>query len=145
MDRCFNVLAFDYGTKKIGVAVGETSAFSTKALDIIKIKQDIINWDLINKLINQWNPKYLLVGLPLNMDGTEQKMTELAREFANNLEEKFKLKVCLVDERLSTRAANWHMQELAELKLLKKTKSRYIDNIAAEFIIKTWFEEFYEE
>ncbi len=129
------VLAFDFGTKKIGVAVGETSTFSSKPLTIISNNQNL-DYE-IKKLISEWRPGKILVGLPLNMDGTEQKISEKAREFANKLKNDFDIDIELIDERLSTRAAYWHAEE-HNPKLIKNRAN--VDHIAAELIIKSWFD-----
>lgn len=131
------VLGFDFGTKKIGVACGETCSFSTRPLAIVKVKNHRPNWEEIAKLIETWNPELLLVGLPLAMDGTHQEITKLAENFGRKLAERFNLPVEMIDERLSTRAAKWHAEE-HDMRILRNKKP--LDALAAEIIIQSWFE-----
>ena len=77
------LLGFDYGLKNIGVAVGQDLTQTANPLTVIKARDGIPNWDDIEALITEWQPKLLIVGLPLNMDGTEQQMTTAARKFGN--------------------------------------------------------------
>lgn len=96
------VLGFDFGTKSIGVAVGQQITASATPLLSIKAVDGIPNWEEIAKLIQEWQPDLVVVGLPLNMDGTEQEMTHRARKFANRLNAKFGVKIFTQDERLTT-------------------------------------------
>lgn len=96
------VLGFDFGMKYIGIATGQTITQTATPLTTIRATDGIPDWDEIAKLIADWRPNILIVGLPLNMDGTEQLLSLCANKFANRLKHKFKLPVELVDERLST-------------------------------------------
>lgn len=96
------IVAFDFGMKYIGVATGQTVTRQANPLCCIKARNGVPDWAAIEKLISTWQPQMLLVGLPLNMDDSEQHITNCARNFANRLHARVKIPVSLVDERLST-------------------------------------------
>ena len=96
------VLGFDFGNKYIGVATGQTITKTVTPLTSLKAKNGIPNPEDIKKLFEQWQPKAIIVGLPLNMDGSNQHITFAAKKFGNRLKEQFKVPVHWVDERLSS-------------------------------------------
>lgn len=106
-----SVLGFDFGVKYIGVAYGQTVTGQPKALTSLKAREGIPQWQDIEKLIEEWQPNILLVGLPLNMDDSESDMSTRARKFANRLRARFQLPVEFVDERLSSWEAKQRHQE----------------------------------
>lgn len=132
------VLCFDYGTKSIGVAVGNDLTGSATLLAALKAQDGTPNWDQIAKLIAEWQPQLLLVGLPLNMDGTEQDFTTRTRKFANRLHGRYGLPVELHDERLSTADARSRL--FAEGGYRKLTKDK-IDSLSAQIIFEGWYEQ----
>ena len=134
------VLGFDFGTKSIGVAVGQSITGSANPLTSIKAVDGIPNWDDIGKLINEWKPDLLVVGLPLNMDGTEQEMTQRARKFGNRLNGRFGIKIATVDERLTTADAKARLFELGGFKALTKGQ---VDAVSAVLIVESYFENQY--
>ena len=79
------VIAFDYGLRQIGVAHGQTLTCSAEGISIIKASDGVPNWDQVEKLLQEWRPNLLLVGLPINMDGSESELSRLARKFARRL------------------------------------------------------------
>ena len=97
-----NSVRFDFGTKSIGVAVGQQLTGSARPLTALKAQDGIAGLAEIEKLLKEWQPDFVVVGLPLNMDGTEQPLTDRARKFANRLHGRFGVRVELQDERLST-------------------------------------------
>ncbi|HRF87624.1 MAG TPA: Holliday junction resolvase RuvX [Pseudomonadales bacterium] len=105
------LLAFDYGLRHIGVAVGQTLISSSNPAGIVRARDGVPDWNAIAKLIKEWQPQLLLVGLPLNMDGTDSPMSLRARKFSRQLQEKYKVAVELVDERLSSFAAKQARKE----------------------------------
>jgi len=131
------VLGFDFGTKSIGVAVGQHITASATPLLSLKAVDGIPNWDEIAKLIQEWQPDLVVVGLPLNMDGTEQEMTHRARKFANRLNAKFGVKIFTQDERLTTTDAKARLFELGGYKALTKGQ---VDAVSAVLIIESYFE-----
>ena len=100
-----NFLAFDYGIKRIGVATGQRLTGTASPQTPLPANNGQPNWDQVGELITQWQPNALIVGLPLNMDGSDNPITERARKFAKRLHGRFHLTCHLVDERLSTREA----------------------------------------
>nr|VFK23143.1 MAG: putative holliday junction resolvase [Candidatus Kentron sp. MB]VFK28318.1 MAG: putative holliday junction resolvase [Candidatus Kentron sp. MB]VFK74203.1 MAG: putative holliday junction resolvase [Candidatus Kentron sp. MB] len=128
------LLGFDPGGKRIGVAVGQTLTNTANPLETIAVKHDVPDWKAIDRLINTWEPDGLVVGLPLNMDGTEQAMTLIARQFRNQLARRYRLPVYVTDERLSTREAR---ERLACEGRLDDAD----DPVAAQVILETWFSE----
>ena len=130
------VLAFDFGTKNIGVAIGQSSLSTAQPLPPIPAKEGIPNWDQIQKLAEDWKATKVIVGLPLNMDGSEQEMTRRARKFGNRIHARVKLTVEFVDERLSTREA----KELAfEGGHKGNFKQSPIDSIAAQVLLESYW------
>jgi putative Holliday junction resolvase len=133
-------IAFDYGTKSIGVAVGQMITGTASPLSAIKANDGIPNWQTIAAVFAEWQPDNLLVGLPLNMDGTEQELTQRARKFASRLHGRFGLIVHTFDERLSTVDAKARLFELGGFKKLTKEK---VDSVSACLIYETWVMEQY--
>ena len=126
------LIAFDFGEKRIGTAVGQTVTRTATPLETIPVRGAKPDWNAIGRLIDAWKPDALVVGLPLNMDGTEQPVTTLARRFADWLHERSGLPVHLTDERLSTREA-W-------TRLIESGSRRGgPDPIAAQVILEGWF------
>ncbi|UJF23129.1 Holliday junction resolvase RuvX [Shewanella sp. OMA3-2] len=131
------ILGFDYGTKSIGIAIGQAITASASPLMSIKAVDGIPNWDDIGKLIAEWQPDLVVVGLPLNMDGTEQEMTQRARKFANRINGRFGIKVATQDERLTTADAKARLFEFGGFKALSKGQ---IDAVSAVLIVESYFE-----
>ncbi|MDH2924214.1 putative Holliday junction resolvase [Nicoletella semolina] len=131
------VIAFDFGTNSIGCAVGQSITGTAQGLPAFKAQDGIPNWEAIAKTLNEWKPNLLVVGLPLNMDGTEQPLTQRVKKFANRLNGRFNLPVILQDERLTTVEARAEIFSRGGYKALKKDK---IDSISACLILESWFE-----
>ena len=130
-------LAFDFGTKSIGCAVGQSITGTAQALPAFKAQDGIPNWNEIEKCLKEWKPDVVVVGLPLNMDGTEQDLTLRARKFGNRLNGRFGVKVEFQDERLTTTAARSEIFDRGGFRALKKGK---VDGISACLILESWFE-----
>jgi putative Holliday junction resolvase len=137
-DKSVNtVLAFDFGTKSIGVAVGQLVTGTASPLDALKAQDGIPNWDLLAQVFSEWNPDLAVVGLPVNMDGSNQQVTFAAKKFANRLNAKYKVKVETCDERLTTVEAKARLFELGGYKKLNKQK---VDSVSACLIFSSWLE-----
>ena len=130
-------LAFDFGTKSIGCAVGQSITGTAQSLPAFKAQDGIPNWDAIEKCLKEWKPDVVVVGLPLNMDGTEQELTLRARKFANRLQGRFGVNVQLQDERLTTTEARSEIFDRGGFRALKKGK---VDGISACLILESWVE-----
>ena len=132
-ESCGNltILAFDFGMKRIGVAIGQKITQHARPLTTIPATDGIPKWSDIKALITKWQVNQLIVGLPLNLDGSDQEITLAAKKFSRRLRAKFNLPVALVDERYSTKHArsstNFHRDEKAK-----------IDSCAAAVILETW-------
>lgn len=131
------VLAFDFGTNSIGCAVGQSITCTAQGIAAFKAQDGIPDWTEIEKVIKAWQPDLLVIGLPLNMDGTEQPMTQRAKKFANRLNGRFGIPITLHDERLSTAEARSEIFERGGYRALKKGK---VDSISACLILESWFE-----
>lgn len=131
------LLGFDFGTKSIGVAVGQQLTGTARALTALKAQDGTPDWKLIEKLLKEWQPDYVVVGLPLNMDGTEQEITARARKFANRLHGRFGVRVELQDERLSTVEARADLFERGGFRALQKGQ---VDSQSAVIILEDWFD-----
>ena len=131
------VLAFDFGLKRIGVAVGETLLRRANALVAIEAESNDARFAAIERLIAEWQPVRLVVGLPLSLDGAEHKMTARCRRFANQLRGRFGLPVTLTDERLTSAAAD---AELREAGLDWKARKGRVDAVAAQHILQDYFD-----
>lgn len=131
------LLAFDYGTRNIGVASGQTLTGSATEQPPLRAKDGVPDWSHIEKLLRDWQPDLVLVGLPLNMDDTESELSVRARKFANRLHGRFGVKVVLVDERLTSFAAKGEVMERGGS---RDYKHNPVDSIAARLILETWLQ-----
>lgn len=132
------LLGFDFGMKRIGVAVGQTVTKTARPLETLKAKQGLPQWDRINKLVQKWQPDAFIVGIPLNMDGTEQPITSNARHFANLLGSRYQIPVHEMDERLSTKDARERIFNEGGFKALQDGE---VDSVAAQLILQNWLQQ----
>ena len=124
------VIGIDYGTKQIGLAVGETLCETVTGLRVISAEESVL-WEALDKVHQQWQPEAWVVGLPLTSDGREQKITKLVRLFAHNLKQRYDKDVHLVDERWSSAEAR------TRLKSHRNEKNR-VDVMSAVVILEQW-------
>lgn len=129
------LLAFDFGTKRIGVAVGQTVTKTARPLTTLKADNGKPHLETLAKLIHIWKPNALVIGIPLNMDGTEQPITKSAREFAEMLRKQFNLPVHEMDERLTTKSARENLFAEGGFKALQNGQ---VDAVAAQLILQNW-------
>ena len=134
------ILAFDYGTKRIGVASGDTLTRTARALTTLQWS-DVVPWAAITKLVQEYQPSQFVVGLPWNMDGTPTVLTQTTREFGADLKARYGKPVALVDERLSSREAENVLRE-ARASGMKKRRNTHadVDMIAARILLEQWLE-----
>jgi putative Holliday junction resolvase len=128
------LLGFDFGLKQIGVASGQTLTLSATGLTILKAVDGIPNWEQVEKLLAEWKPDLVVVGLPLNMDDSESDLSNRARKFARRLQGRFTVDVEMVDERLTSREAKSLGRDQGTQDLTK------IDHIAASLILQSWLD-----
>lgn len=121
------ILAFDFGIKRIGVAIGNTMLLQAEPLKVIKAEDNATRFADIQKLLDEWTPARLVVGLPMHPDGAEHDMTARARRFANQLNGRFNLPVELVDERYSSA-------------VISARRGEVIDDRAAAIILQQYFD-----
>jgi putative Holliday junction resolvase len=128
------ILAFDYGTKHIGIAVGQTITRTSSPLTILNVQQEGPDiWRTIVQLVEEWKPDRLLVGQPLNMDGTPSEMMKKVHKFYIKLQKETNIICELVDERLTS----FEAKQLVE----SNSKEVRIDDIAAKIFLDSWMEQ----
>lgn len=127
------ILSFDYGTRWIGTAVGQSITQTATALKTFESKNNKPDWNGIEKLISEYQPDLLVIGLPLNSLGEEQEISQKARRFARQLEGRFHKPICMVDERLTTR------QVYIDSADNHRTKQQ-IDALSAALIAQSWLD-----
>jgi putative Holliday junction resolvase len=132
------LLAFDFGTRRIGIAVGNTLTASARPLATINDEKNDVRFARIGELLAEWQPAALVVGLPCNDDGTPHEMTALCRRFANRLKGRFNLPTLLVDERYTSAAAS---SVLDEEGIHGRKQKALIDQYAAQQILQAYFDE----
>ena len=124
------IVAFDFGEKKIGVAVGQTSTYTSSPLQVIFNNNDKVNWNEISILLEEWRPELILIGKPLNMDGTDSEIMKKVDVFYKKLKSLYDAKFEYVDERLTTFEAR---------DILKENNVETVDANAAKILIDNWF------
>jgi len=129
------VLGFDFGLKRIGVAVGQTLTQTATPETIISSKDGVPNWAAISALFEQWHPNAIVVGLPMHLDGSEQPITQSARKFGQRLSGRYKRPVFYIEEQLSSIEA--------EHRILPK-RGQHIDDHAAQILLENWLNERHE-
>jgi len=132
------VLAFDFGEKFTGVAVGESSIGVAHPLALITAEGSAARMDEAAALIAEWKPGALVVGLPMSMDGTEHELTRRCRRFARQLESRFRLPVRLVDERLSSAAAEEALRAAGRGGRKHKLRTH---QVSAQIILQSYFDD----
>jgi putative Holliday junction resolvase len=134
--RTGSVLAFDFGEKRIGVAVGDLTMRIAHPLATIRAEDNATRFGEIAKLVSEWRPACVVVGLPMHADGTEHEVSRLARRFAQRLEGRFGIPSILVDERLTSRAAATRLKEAG---VVRGKLENVLDSAAAREILEAYF------
>jgi len=130
------VLGFDFGEKRIGVASGQSITCSSNPITTLTSKNNKPDWTAIEELICEWKPDALIVGLPYYLDGTKSDMTERAEKFSRQLEGRFHLPIFTHNEALSSFEAEQYLQGKK-----KQHNKQDIDKIAAAIIVQSWLEQ----
>ena len=132
----FSIIGFDFGLKRIGVAVGQTVTQTARPLMTIQAINGMPQEPIITKLIQEWQPAVLVVGIPVDMEGKDLSVTQNARDFAEWLHQQFHLPVHAMDERLTTKDAR---EQLFTKGGYKALRSGQVDSVAAQLILQNWF------
>ncbi|MCB1986731.1 MAG: Holliday junction resolvase RuvX [Burkholderiales bacterium] len=132
------VLAFDFGKKRIGIAVGDTVVGLAHPLTTIATEKNDHRFSQISALIENWNPVFLVVGLPCHMDGAEHEMTRLSQRFARRLAGRFNINVLLVDERYTSKSAGAALRQAG---VSGRRQKQLLDQVAAQHILQSFFDE----
>lgn len=131
------ILAFDFGLKRIGVAVGQELTRSAQALTTLNSRNNQPDWDEIQSLIREWQPQLLVLGLPTHMDGSEHAFTDATRDFGAQLKARYNLPLEYMDERLSSVEAEQTLKQRG-IKIDGKSSKSHIDQVAAQLILQSW-------
>ena len=144
MSSDLSLIAFDYGKRRIGVAVGQTITCTARPLVTLNTPGNNSDsaWSELAELFKQWRPDRVVVGLPLTLDGAEQKMSKLARAFAVDIESRYGCITELADERLSTQAAKDSMRDLRQQGGKQKQVAGLRDSLSAKHILEQWLREY---
>ena len=134
------LFSLDYGTRKIGVAVGQTLTHTAQGIAVIPVKNNTPDWEALDTLVQRWKPGAFVVGMPFNMDGTENDMTKAAQKFSRVISERYRKPCHSIDERLSTRAAREISRDNAQRAGRKYNDRAFVDAMAAQLLLESWFE-----
>ena len=133
-----SVLAIDFGTQKLGLAFGQSITGTARPLDTLPVQGNQPHWPNLTAIIDQWNPDEIVVGLPLNMDGTESELCVFVRKFARRLQARVTQPVHLVDERLSSREARALQREMGSSPRRRNKPAHRVDALAAKYIAESY-------
>jgi putative Holliday junction resolvase len=128
-------MAFDFGLKQIGVAVGNTSLGTSEALTVLRARDGQPDWQELGDLLQEWQPDLVLVGDPINMDGSTSDLAQTARRFARRIEGRFAIATRMVDERLSSFAVKSEAREAGHR---GDYRARPVDSAAAALILRDY-------
>ena len=137
------LLGFDYGSKQIGVAVGQVITGQARELCVLKAQNGVPDWHKVEALMREWQPDALVVGLPLNMDGSPSDMSTRAEKFSRQLHGRFHLPVHTHDERLTTYAAKG--EQIARGQRSNSYRDNPVDALAAALLLEGWLSAHSEE
>ncbi|WP_396588165.1 Holliday junction resolvase RuvX [Bermanella sp. R86510] len=136
-DDLSRLMGFDFGTKRMGVSMGQRLTQQAQAVGCINAQDGKPNWHQLDALVKEWQPQGFVVGLPINMDGTESEMSRRANKFANRLHGRYGLPSFTIDERLTT----FEAKQIAKQRGHKgHYKSDPVDALAAQFILESWLQ-----
>ncbi len=133
------VVAFDFGLRRIGVAVGQSISSTASAIAVLTNDDDL--WSAVDRLLGEWKPGRLLVGLPLGPNGEETETSGLARRFAGQLHGRFGLPVAFQDERLTSAEARQRFAASRKDGSSRRKDIQMLDAVAAKIMLETWFAE----
>lgn len=129
------IIGFDFGLRRIGVAVGQTLTQTASPQTIVQSRDGVPDWEHITRLFEQWQPVAIVVGLPMHLDGSEQPLTQSARKFGQRLSGRYHRPVYFIEEQLSSIEA-----QQRQTGRKKHTKAANIDDHAAQIILENWLQ-----
>ncbi len=132
------LIGIDFGLRRIGVAVGQTLTGHANPITIVSARNGAPDWSVLDKIIREWQPLALIVGIPLNMDSSAQPLTHKARRFALSLKQRYALPVHGVDERLTSFEVRQTLFDAGGYKAIKKNP---VDALAAKIMLESWMRE----
>lgn len=133
------VLSFDFGFRRIGIAVGQSATRTASVLETVA-HRNAPDWEAIDRLVRDWQPTLFVVGLPLDAEGGETDMSRAARRFGQDLVKRYEQESVYVDERLSSRAAQDRFVEMRAGGALKRKDANKLDAMAAQIILENWLQ-----
>jgi len=133
------ILGFDFGLRRIGVAVGQSTTRTASALQTVA-NGDRPDWNALDRLVREWRPVALLVGLPLDAEGNETDMSRAARRFGASIGERYDLPVRFSDERLSSREAENRFAQARAGGYARRKNADQLDAISAQIILENWLQ-----
>jgi putative Holliday junction resolvase len=140
MHKPIKILGLDYGLRKIGVAIGQTLLGTASPLGIVNCQFGEPNWPQLSKFISEWAPDRIVIGMPYNLDDSENEMTEKVKIFGQAVLKKYRLPVFFEDEKLTTKLANSELAELQQYKNSPKKIPNLVDAYSACMIIESYIQ-----
>ena len=140
MSTAQRFFGIDFGTRKLGIAVGQTLTRTAMGIAVVPVRNGEPDWVQLDQLVKHWKPQALVIGMPYNMDGTDSDLMVRVKEFAQNLSDRYQLPWHSIDERLSTRAAREITRENAELTGKRYNDKGQVDAMAAQLLLESWLE-----
>ena len=129
------VMAFDYGLRNIGIAIGQNITKSASTFYVIKAKEGEPDWIKLDSIVKEWEPALFIVGDPFNMDGTRSEFQKRISQFSTELKNRYKVRLHMMDERLTTKEAKERMKTASSG--LKESANKH--SISAQIILEDWF------
>ncbi len=140
MSTAQRFFGIDYGTRKLGIAVGQTLTRTAMGIAVVPVRNGEPDWVQLDQLVKHWKPQALVIGMPYNMDGTDSDIMERVKNFAQGLSERYQLPWHSVDERLSTREAREISRNNADMTGKRYNDRGQVDAMAAQLLLESWFE-----
>ena len=129
------VMAFDYGLRNIGIAIGQNITKSASTFYVIKAKEGEPDWIKLDSIVKEWEPALFIVGDPFNMDGTKSEFQKRISQFSSELNNRYKIRLHMMDERLTTKEAKERIK--TESSGLRESANKH--SISAQIILEDWF------
>lgn len=134
------VMVFDFGLQRTGVAVGNTIVGTASAVETLQSINNKPNWDGISRLIKQWGPSQLVVGMPKQLNGEDTPLTAPIEKFCNQLNGRYNLPVAQANEQFTSIEAGRRLKEVRQAGRKRKVKKEEVDQISAVIIFENWYQ-----